>query len=122
MEKAITNLLKLQNQLRICHWQTESYAEHKALSNAYEDLDGQIDELVEVYQGKRGRIKYDSPLALNLVNYDEVSLMDLLDAIVEYLITGFEVNLDSVGDSDIKNIRDSILATINRLRYLLTLK
>jgi hypothetical protein len=32
----IEKFLTLQNQLRIHHWQTPSFAEHKALGKAYE--------------------------------------------------------------------------------------
>jgi DNA-binding ferritin-like protein len=122
MEKPVINLLKLQNQLRILHWQTESYAEHKAFGKAYDDLDELIDELVEVYQGKRGRIKYDSPVELNLVNYDEISIMNVLEQFQEYLEVTFTAIVDPSKDTDLLNIRDAILGTINRLKYLLTLK
>ena len=61
MDKIILNLLKLITQLRIFHWQTESYAQHKAFGNAYESLSDLLDRLVEVHQGKYGRIAYTSP-------------------------------------------------------------
>jgi DNA-binding ferritin-like protein len=121
MEKPVVNLIKLQNQLRILHWQTESYAQHKALGKAYENLDGLIDELVEVYQGKRGRIKYTTPIELNLVNIDEISIMDVLEEFVSYLSSSFNDYIEE-GDTDLLNIRDTILGEVNRLKYLLTLK
>ena len=49
MEKIILNLIKLQNQLRINHWQTDSYAQHKAFGETYDALGGLLDELVETY-------------------------------------------------------------------------
>lgn len=122
MEKPVVNLLKLQNQLRILHWQTDSYAEHKAFGKAYENLDGLIDQLVEVYQGKHGRIKYTSPVAMNLVNSDEISIMDILEEFCEYLTVTFTAVVDIAKDPDLLTIRDEILSEINRLKYLLTLK
>ena len=122
MDKVIVNLLKLQNQLRILHWQTLSYAAHKALGNAYDDLDDLIDSLVEVHQGKYGRIIFDTPIALGLVNQDEIDLEDILTQLVEYLTGPFNEMHDSVKDTDCLNIRDEILAVINKLRYLMTLK
>jgi DNA-binding ferritin-like protein len=121
MENIILNLIKLQTQLRILHWQTGKYAEHKALGTAYEDLDGLIDELVEVYQGKRGKIKYPSPSSIELVNYEEISVMDILDEVTEYLSDNFTSLVNSDKDTDCLNIRDSILAVLNKLKYLLTL-
>lgn len=122
MDKVIVNLLKIQNQLRILHWQTMSYAAHKALGNAYEDLDGLIDTLVEIHQGKYGRLVFETPIDLGLVNQDEIELDDVLVQLNDYLTGPFNEMHDSVKDTDCLNVRDEILATINKLRYLLTLK
>jgi len=122
MNKQVVNLLKLQNQLRILHWQADGYGEHKALGKAYENLDGLIDDVVEVFQGKYGKIKYESPVDFGLVNREEISIMDVLQEFTDYLVTRFPEGLDSVKDSDLLNIRDEIMAVINRLKYLLTLK
>ena len=122
MDKVIINLLKIQNQLRILHWQTLSYAAHKALGNAYEDLDGLVDDLVEVHQGKYGRITFETPIDLGLVNQDEIDLEDVLIQLNDYLSGPFAEMHDPVKDTDCLNIRDEILAVVNRLRYLLTLK
>ena len=55
--KLITPFLKIQQQLRIFHWQTESYAQHKAFGKAYEEFDDLIDTFVETYIGKYGKVK-----------------------------------------------------------------
>jgi hypothetical protein len=122
MDKVIVNLLKIQNQLRILHWQTLSYAAHKALGNGYSDLDDLIDSLVEVHQGKYGRIIFETPIDLGLVNQDEIDLEDILIQLNDYLSGPFAEMHDPVKDTDCLNIRDEILAVINKLRYLLTLK
>ena len=122
MDKVIVNLLKIQNQLRILHWQTFSFAAHKALGNAYEDLDGLIDKLVEIHQGKYGRLIFETPIDLGLVNQDEIELDSILIQLNDYLTSTFNEMHDSVKDTDCLNIRDEILAVINKLRYLLTLK
>jgi hypothetical protein len=122
MDRVIVNLLKVQNQLRILHWQTLSYAAHKALGNAYSDLDDLIDSLVEIHQGKYGRITFETPIDLGLVNQDEIDLEDVLIQLNDYLTGAFTEMHDPVKDTDCLNIRDEILAVINKLRYLLTLK
>jgi DNA-binding ferritin-like protein len=122
MHEAVINLLKLQNQLRICHWQTDSFSEHKALDKAYNGLNGVIDDLVEVYQGKHGKLKFNDTIDLTLVNYEEISLQDILQDVYEYLQTTFVDDMDPEMDTDLLNIKDEGLAVINRLRYLLTLK
>jgi hypothetical protein len=121
MDKIILNLIKLQNQLRVLHWQTPKYAEHKAFGKAYGDLDGLIDELVEVHQGKHGKISFEDSAAIELVNYNQLSIMDVLTEVTSYLSTHFNEIHDPAADTDCMNIRDSILAVLNRLKYLLTL-
>jgi hypothetical protein len=122
MEKQVTNLIKLQNQLRILHWQANLFGEHKALGKAYEDLDGLIDNVVEVHQGKYGKIIFNSPVDLGLVNKGDIDIQSILEEFTDYLVTGYAEELDPVKDSDCLNIRDEIMAVINRLKYLLTLK
>jgi hypothetical protein len=122
MDKIIVNLLKLQNQFKILHWQTLSYAAHKAFGNAYKDLDELIDRLVEVHQGKYGRLTFETPIDFNLVNQDEIDLEDILLQLNNYLTNTFNEMHDSVKDVDCFAIRDEILIVINKLRYLLTLK
>jgi len=52
----ITKLLTVQNQLRVYHWQTKSYAEHKALGKLYESLDGLTDQFIETLAGTKGGV------------------------------------------------------------------
>lgn len=122
MEKIVLNLIKLQNQLRINHWQTESFAQHKAFGKAYDGLGNLIDSLVEVHQGKHGKIVYSSPVGIELSNMDELDINSVLVEVTDYLSSEFakEVNLEK--DTDCLNIRDSILQELNQLKYLLTLK
>ena len=122
MDKVILNLLKLVTQLRIFHWQTDSYAQHKAFGNAYESLSDLIDKLVEVHQGKYGRIVYTSPAGLEISNSEDLNAQEILTEVAEYLTTNFNEIHDSVKDSDCLNIRDEMVAELNKLKYLLTLK
>jgi hypothetical protein len=121
MEQIILNLIKLQNQLRILHWQTKIFAQHKAFGKAYEELDGLIDKLVETHQGKYGRLVFESPLNIELVNLDELDIDIVLEEVTIYLTTVFTDMHDSVKDTDCLNIRDEMLGELNKLKYLLTL-
>lgn len=122
MENVIKNLIKLQNQLRILHWQTKKYSEHKAFGETYSDLDELTDSLVEVHQGKKGTIVFSSPLEFELVNYDEISITDVIDDVTDYLSTEVNKQHDPEKDTDCLNIRDEILAVLHKLKYLLTLQ
>jgi DNA-binding ferritin-like protein len=118
--KLITPFLQIQNQLRIFHWQTESYAQHKAFGKAYEHLDDLIDTFVEVYMGKYGRSKARIAYNIELQNLTE-GFMIVVDSFVDYLYS-INSELDQEKDSELLNIRDEMLAELNRLKYLLTLQ
>ena len=117
--KLITSFLTIQNQLRIFHWQTQSYSQHKAFGKAYEDLDGLIDDFIEVFSGKIGVPKAKLKYNIILDNYSE-DYISFVDSSVEFL-KGLSSEIDP-SDSDLLNIRDEMLAVLNKLKYLLSLK
>lgn len=51
----ISKLFHARTQIHIYHFQTSSYAQHKALDEFYTDIVDKIDEFVEVIQGKLGK-------------------------------------------------------------------
>jgi len=116
----VTNLLTLHNQLKIHHWQTKSYAEHQALGGAYNEFSELIDEFVEVFMGKYGRIESKDGFKIELSNYKDISASDFVDKYIDYLINELPKSLEET-DTDLFNIRDEMLAQLHKLKYLLTL-
>lgn len=118
--KLIAPFIMLQEQLRIFHWQSDTYAQHKAFGKAYEELSGLIDDFVEVYSGKygkpRAKLKYNISLSNFEGDYDE-----FIDSSLVFL-DNLNADLNENKDSDLLNIRDEMKAVLNRLKYLLTLK
>ena len=114
--------LGLQAQFKILHWQTKGYARHKAFGETYETLDGLFDEYVEICMGKHGRFNLeDLNKTISLVNLSELDIIQFLQSIKSKLI-GFTNELSSEKDTDLLNLRDEMLGTINKLAYLLTLE
>jgi|LakMenEpi03Aug12_release.lakeMendotaPanAssembly.Ray.scaffolds.fasta_scaffold211628_2 hypothetical protein len=116
----ITPFLVILNQIKIFHWQTRSYAEHKALGEAYESLDGLFDKLIETYYGKYGRptdqieytfkaFTYKPELATTIKDYRDQLMSELSSVLTEQ-------------DLDLLNLKDEIEGQFNHLLYLLTLK
>lgn len=116
----VTNLLTLHNQLKIHHWQTKSYAEHQALGGAYDEFSGLIDEFIEVFMGKYGRIESKDGFKIELSNYKDIGTVDFADKYIDYLVNELPKSLEE-SDTDLLNIRDEMLAQLNKLKYLLTL-
>ncbi len=116
----IINLLAMENQMRIFHWQTMSFAEHKAFGDIYENLEDLIDNFVEVCMAKHGRPDFGGEFSIPLFDYNAINVDQYINSMIEFL-----VSLDNIYqgplDSDILNIRDEMLAETNRLKYLLTL-
>jgi len=118
--KLIAPLLKIQNQLRIYHWQSETYGQHKAFGKAYESLDDLIDSFVEVYMGKNGKTHASVTYNFELGNLDE-NYLTIIDSYISFLVDLNDI-FDTEPDTDLLNIRDEMLAVLNRLKYLLTLQ
>lgn len=114
-------LLQIQNQFKIHHWQTISYARHKAYGKMYDTLADKIDTLVETNMGKYGRVKLDGKQTITLCDMADMTLSDFLKMIEDTLIE-FNSVLDKVNDSDLLNQRDDILGSLNQLKYMLTLE
>lgn len=122
MESIINTFLWFQNQVKIFHWQTFSYAEHKAFDGLYSSLSDGIDDFIETYQGKYGRINSSSSFSFQLQNYKNVNYLDSISYFIDYLTNTLPKDLDLKKDTDLLNIRDSILGDVNQTKYLLSLK
>lgn len=122
--KAIGIFVKMQQQIRILHWETSSYAEHKALGKAYENLDGLIDSFIETFIGKYGKPEANITYSITLGSYREGLPETLLREYVEALTTSIPetLELSPERDTDLLNIRDEMLQTLNQTIYLLGLK
>ncbi len=113
-------------QIKLLHWQTESYAQHKALDKLFGSFIDLNDDLVESVMGKYGRPQLNQEeSALTVKNYDlqdpdNVSqyMKELYDCYANECRTMFDPQIDS----EIVNIIDEILAIVDKTKYLLTLK
>lgn len=121
----ITNLLTMQNQFKVYHWQTQkkpgSYAQHIAFGTAYDELTPLIDDFIEIFQGKRGVLMGRDGFTINLQNLDDSPTV-FIDEFVDYLTQSVPQALDSTADTDLLNIRDEMLAILNQTKYRLMMK
>ena len=94
--------------------------ENQAHGKIYETLDGLIDDFVEACMGKHGRPKFSGGYNIDGEDLEEIELGEFLTQIEGFLISFTEI-YDPQADSDLLNLRDEMLAALNKLRYLLTL-
>jgi hypothetical protein len=115
-----TTLMQMQNQYKILHWQTMSFSQHKSFDEIVSSISNHTDEFIETYMGKYGRVIAAGTFNINLANYKDTDFVALTDSYINFMI-GLSSMLDASKDSDLLNIRDEILGSLNQLKYLLTL-
>ena len=118
MDQIVMQLVQMEQQMRIFHWQTKSHARHKAFGKIYSNLGDLIDTFAEAWMGRNGRVRVSGPIELQNLGGD---VEQIVDGYIETLV-GMTDILDPQKDTDLLNIRDEILSEFNKLKYLLTLK
>jgi len=111
--------------VKLFHWKTTSYATHKATDELYTKLNANIDSFIEILLGKSGsRIDLMSNKNIRLVDLSsQESLKREIESFKGYLV-GLDDNkaMRSMSNTDLYNIRDTILGDMNQFLYLLTFK
>ena len=125
-QKEITvKFLEMLLMVKLFHWKTHSFATHKATDDLYTKLNANIDSFIEVLLGKSG-------LRTDLLSNKNIRLVDLSSQeSLKREIEGFKGYLVGLNNSkamkqmtntDLFNIRDTILGDLNQFLYLLTFK
>lgn len=118
----LNKLLLIRDQLKLYHWQTESYARHKASDKFVTKATDITDKIIEVYQGKYGRIRLDGNTnTIKLGNLNDKDIVAFLETLREFFIKDFPDYVNKNANTDLLNIRDELLAEINNALYLFTL-
>ena len=113
-------MMTLRNQVKLYHWQTMAYPRHIATDELVTKLDANIDQFVEVYIGKYGRPKLTGKnSSIRLRNHSDKEAVALLREAIAWLTTDLNKYLKK-GDTDLFNIRDTIVADLNQTLYLFT--
>jgi hypothetical protein len=114
---------ELRDTLKIHHWQTNQFSTHTAIDGAIDDLDKLVDQYVEVYMSRFGRPRFAQGSGVALRSLTRKSIMKMLHLYTAYLQGAtFAKGLKKDKHSDLFNIRDEMVAVIQRLLYLFTLQ
>lgn len=118
--KIVEIFLGMLNTVKLYHWKTYSYAEHKATDELYASLNEHIDEFVEIALGKdESRLK---SIGRSVAAFNDSRKSDFKARVYQYrnFLISMSDTLDNRRDTDLLNIRDEILGDINKFLYLLT--
>jgi DNA-binding ferritin-like protein len=120
-EELVNLLLQLLIIIKVYHWKTESYAEHKATDELYESLNEHIDKFVEVLLGKEGSRLNMKGRSIEIS--DPSTKEELKKIVYDYrILLEKKINkyISVESNTDLLNIRDEILGELNQFLYLLT--
>lgn len=106
--------LKLLHVVKLFHWNTKVFSQHKATDELYTNLNESIDSYMEKYIGGNGRVGIQTT-----ITYRQLSDAEFLNEIRTF--KQYLINLKSP-TTDLDNIRDEILGHVNQFLYLWTLK
>ena len=124
MSKLLQHFFYYQNLIKIFHWQTKKYAQHIASDQLYQTLQTLIDQWIEVYQGKYGIITIEDKINISLNNMELSNFKKLLIQFKSFLMNDIPNYLGKdkeMKNTDLINIRDEMLAILNKTLYLITL-
>jgi hypothetical protein len=124
-QRIVTTFLQMLNTVKLYHWKTTSYAQHKATDELYANLNTNIDTFVEIMLGKTGgRVNLTGTKSIPLLDYTDLS--NFKSEVEKYKRFLIAMNTDSginiTNNSDLLNVRDEILGNLNQFTYLLTFK
>ncbi len=115
----VSHLLTIRNQVKLYHWQTGSFARHTATDNLTTALDTNIDAFVESYMGRYGRPKVSGSIKLH--NFSEAAAKAFVAKETKYLASELPRKIGK-NDTDLLNLRDTILGDLTKVLYLFTLQ
>jgi hypothetical protein len=110
----MSRLLDSQRQTHIFHLQTKSFAEHKALQDYYDAIDGLVDALVESAQGKWGILTGWKSVGTQEYQSSE-QVISYLKSLADEVAKVYSI----VKDTYIQNQLDEVTALINSTLYKL---
>ena len=123
-DNVIKYMLELTIMIKLYHWNTLSYATHKATDQTHSILLDKIDKYVEVMIGKSNgkyRINMNHYKTLNIGKIDSnENMIKKVKTFIIYL-NKFHSTLDTKIYSEVNNIRDEIIGELDTFLYLLTL-
>lgn len=129
-EKILLTFLTITTQIKLYHWQTLLHPRHIASGELYSELDELVDKFIEALQGRvimettnsNFRILLSDRInTITLKNYNDNEAVTLISNIKTYL-ESVELSSTINKSTDLLNIRDEMLAVINKSSYLFSLR
>jgi len=121
-DKMSMALLQLRTQVKLFHWQTSSYAEHKALDWLGERLLELNDLWVEAYQGKEHTRVHCGGCRLRLHDWEPGAALIYLQERAQSVLMKRNTHWSGPEHSYLANILDEIVTALGKASFMLSLR
>ena len=111
----VATMTEMLHIIKLHHWRTHSYSVHKATDNLHEAMSEQVDSFVEKLLGSKHTRATLTHMPLRACN-----TLPELKRRMEYYKLYLKRMPASLG-TDLLNIRDELLGSLNQFSYMLTL-
>lgn len=116
--------------VKLYHWKTLSYPQHKATDELYGRMQDNIDKFVEVLLGKdEERLRavnqrLEKTLNVNIQGNSVKTQDEFQTKVLKHrkFLNDLDIYFERNTDSDLLNIRDELLADLNQFLYLFALQ
>jgi len=116
LESVASKLTYFHEQLHLLHWQTMSYAEHKALGDLYVYIQNFKDEIIEKLMG----YTYKRPGVYKIDALTNCTAMQCVQDVMSFATT-LKMYGEKNSYHDVCNLADALSGEASKVHYLLTL-
>jgi len=111
----VATLTEMLHVVKLHHWRTHDYSVHKATDNLHEALSEQVDSFVEKLLGSKHT--RSSLTSLRMRSYNTLPALKQRVEYYKRYLRGMPASLGT----DLLNIRDELLGSLNQFSYMLSL-
>ena len=115
----VASFFTFSNNLKLYHWNTQSFARHKATDALHGSFASFMDQFVETMSATYGRPRFSKDHDLTLTQWSDKDAVIELEALRYFLVHDLSEAL-SDDDVDLINLRDGAVSDINQALYLFT--
>lgn len=117
-ENILVIFFRHQIKIKMFHFQTTSYASHKASDSYLAEFEGKLDRFMEVAQGVVGKFQTKN-INFNINTLNDETIIGELDGLINTLRL-FDNLIKQY--TELLNIRDEMVADAQQFKYLLSFK
>lgn len=117
--KLMEYFLGVLGQIKVFHWVTQEYSKHKALDDLHSAMSSLVDRMIEVFIGRYKKQPVQN-FKISMTAHADLTKLDKFLEVERENIRKLHTQFKSV--TELQNILDEMLVSINQSIYLCNLK